>query len=584
MHTRVALVAWTILIGLGAASAAGQSAATQPAAPPATRPTVPAAVEHALQVVPDDTHLLVVVPDIADLARGVRAFCMAAGLPAADEVSAAGLLGDLLEEVGRAVDPAGPLVLAVSAERPEPVMIVLLKDAEALGATGAPTRVRGAEVYELKREQLAAVTAERIAVFARERADVEAALGSTGKAVRKLTPEHMALLARRQVLLWVEVAPWQATIQRGLSFALQMVSLGAAAEGPDGEWTIQFYRAVFDLLGKVLRETEHYAAAVQIDAQGVFFEDRATFRADGAADRLLADVRPARGDLLRGLPAGALMTFGAEWDTAPGAASLNEAVLRAMLSSNPWRERLEAGKVEQLIERSGKLYQTMTGFNGALLPAEGGGMLYAGLHFTTDAEAVLREVRAVVRESPELLKVWSALPSAEITYETETVDGTSLDCYLFNFGVEDPQLQPMLSAFYGNDASVYFLAAPQGAVYAMGPRAQARSLALRMRNSPPAAHADDARYTTLLKRLSPRPYFCLTMDLPGTMQLFFKSIEKAGMPLPPLDFGSQPTPLAGVAFYLERPAVRFELFVPAEAVGALAKGFGALGPEAREAF
>ncbi len=583
MLTRVALVAWTILIGLGAASAVGESAATQPAAQPATRPTLPAAVEHALQVVPDDTHLLVVVPDMADLARGVRAFCTVAGLPAAEEASAAELFGELLEEVGRAVDPAGPLVLAVSAERAEPLMIALLKDAEALGATGTPTRVRGAEVYELKREQLAAVTAERIAVFARERADVEAALGSTGKAVRKLTPEHRALLARRQVLLWVEVAPWQATIQQGLSFALQMVSLGAA-EGPDGEWTIQFYRAVFDLLGKVLRETEHYAAAVQIDAQGVFFEDRTTFKADGAVDRFLADVRAARGDLLRGLPAGALMTFGAEWDTAPGASSLNEALLRALLSSSPWRERLEAGKVAQLIETSGKLYQTITGFNGALLPAEGGGMLYAGLHFTTDAEAVLREVRAVVRESPELLKVWSALPSAEITYETETVDGTSLDCYLFNFGVEDPQLQPMLDAFYGKDASMYFLAAPQGAVYAMGPRAQARSLALRLRNSPPAAGADDARQTTLLKRLSPRPYFCLTMDLPGTTQLFFKSVERAGMPLPPLDFGSQPTPLAGVALYLERPAVRFELFVPAEAVGALAKGFGALGPEAREAF
>lgn len=582
MHARVAM---TVLIGLGAVLATAQPAATQSTSQPTTRAAaLPAAVERVLQAVPDDTHLLVVVPSVDTLARGVGSFCKAASLPVEEEISAAALLSDLLEGAGRAIDADGPLVLAVSAEREEPLVIATLKSVEPLGATAPPTLVRGAEVYELKHEQLAAVTPDRVVIFGRERVDVEAALGATGKAVRKLTPEHLALLARRQVLLWVDVAPWEPTIQQGLNFFIQMVSLGAASAGPEGEAAMQFYRAMFDLLGKVVREADNYAAALQVDERGVFFEDRATFKADGAADRFLADVRPGRGDLLRGLPAGAVMTFGAEWESVPGAPSLNEAVMRALMSATVPRERVDAEKLERAVERSMAMYRTMTGFNGALLPAEGGGMLYAGLHFTKDADALVREMRVVMRESPELLKVWSTLPTAEIGYEAETVDGTSLDCYLFNFGSDNPQIQPMLDAFYGKDASMYCLAAPQGAVYAMGPRAQARSLALRLKNPPPAALSEDARYATLLKRLSPHPQFCLTIDLPATMQVLFQSLEKAGMPLPPLDFGQSPAPLAGAAFYVERPVVRFEILVPAEAVGTLAKGFGSLGAAAREPY
>ena len=98
-----------------------------------------APAERLLARVPDDAALVVLVPSVEKLVSGIAAFGKSVGVDDLADMDTQGLVGglSLVDEV-EGLSIGGPLLLAMSPSRNEPLLMCLVKDGEAWrGAAGA---------------------------------------------------------------------------------------------------------------------------------------------------------------------------------------------------------------------------------------------------------------------------------------------------------------------------------------------------------------------------------------------------------------------------------------------------------------
>lgn len=547
------------------------------AQPPATQPgKLPPSLERVVKYVPDDAHLVIVVPSIDDLAKGVQAFGKAMGVADSSCASPLEMLSEHLGNMAAAIDTNGALVVALSAEREEPLLIASLTSDEKWRSTTQPTPLgESAQLFEFGPDRYVAASLGTVAIFAREKAELRRALDSGGKFGARLAAETAHLLEQRQVVVYIDVPAWREQIESQMAVVAQSMYLGMAAAGPDSEAAMQLWNWMLGQVKKTVTETQTYVASARIDVQGVFADSRVTFKPDSYLARYLKQVRRPGRDLLRGLPAGEIpMVMAFEWEDDAETVGFNEALCKAVLGMESLKEKLGAEKLDAVMKRSIALNHKVPGSNAVFsIAPDGGGMLYWGLYLTKDGPSVQRELRGIFEAAPDMMSAWGSFPAAMRPQESEKFGSVEADVYQLNFSSDGTPVQPMLQAVYGKDPTLYMAAHPEGVVYAFGPQEQARKKLTQLLASSEKPLCKDPRVVEVFKTLTANPQLCVLIDLPAMVKGIAVMVDQMGLPFPKFEITATSVPLAGCTLYLEPDAVRGELYLPAESIKPLIKAF-----------
>ncbi len=583
MRRWAASLCLTITLG---ASALAQTPASAPApttAPAALSPSVAAV----LRYVPDDTHVLLLVPRLDDLTRGAAAFGTAAGVPELAEFAPRSVLENFLGQAAGALDTGGAVAVALSATSPEPLLIATRSRSDAWLPATQPTRLRdGVLVYEFGGEQCVATTTEGVVLVVREKDELRRALDASGKFVAQLRLEVAAAPRGWQAFVLVDVPAWRETLESHLSLAARCLYLGMAANASDAEIALKFWDWLLGQTRHALAEAQMFSLTLRLDADGVFLVPRARFAADGRIAKYLAAIpRPTR-PLLRGLPSRpADVVLSYEWPEPAGGESWNTSLCRALFAGDALKEKVGAERIDAVLQRSLDMHRKLTGGSAACDFSPGApGMLYWGLHFTTDAEGVKRDLRAVCTLTPALLKSWGTFPMAVTPQPSEQVAGVDADRYQLDVEATGDTSHALLKSLYGEDGSFYAASHADGLAFVCGPRDAARATLTGLLNAETPRLIADARVNAALARLSTQPHFCLLADLPRLFSGLLTLIEEAGLPLPALTISPRESPLIGLGLYVESAGLRAELFLPAEPVRVLTESARDLGDVARRAY
>jgi hypothetical protein len=540
-----------------AVSALAQTPATQPAG----------VCPELLRYIPDEAHLVLLIPNVEELAAGLNAFGKATGADDLAELTPAAIFEEALEGSGAILDPTGGLAVTMSATSDEPLVIARVKGEAEWRVSTRPTGLRaGVEVFELGTNRCVAAVCGSVAIFARDKGELRRGVNAEGANAKRWAPALSQLAGRRDVLLLIDVPAWKTPLDTQVTLLAQGMKMGMAAAGPDSDAAMLIWEWMLAQFRQTSAEARRFVGGLQVNADGVFADARLTFAPDGSVGQYLARVKKPRGDLLRGLrAAGAAVVCGFEWEDPPEVEGVNEALSRAVLNIESLRARMGAERLEKLIKRSIELNDKVPGANLAvtLLP-EGGGLMYWGTYLTPLGPEVQREFRAIFELSPELMNAWGTLPASVRVGVPEQVGNVKADVYEFDFG-EGTALQPMLSAVYGTAPTLLMAPHPEGLAYVFGPRETARSQLARA-VAPAAAADEDPRLAAALGRLTGNPQMCFLLDVPVFFNALAGFVQQLGISAPPLDMPQTALPLISAAVYFEDAALRAEAYVPAEPV------------------
>ena len=545
---------------------------------PASSEPLPDDLTRLINYVPDDSHLVLVIPSLVRLIEGVSRFGQAAGIDPLAELTAERILRKPLGNHNGAVDINGPFALAISAQHPELLLIGLVTSIDAWQGAAKPAHLpNDALLFELGNRGYLATSADGVALIARERSTLERALRSSGTFRTQFAQHAAARLTGRQALLWADVAAWRTAIKRQLQVIAQSAQLGLAAAGPDAEASQRIWTWLFAQLDRLADEAESYSVAAQIGADGVLLQDCTTFRAGSRIRDYLAALRTPPRDLLRGLPADpAALVFAAEWEVPAELETIDEKLVRVMLGPEKQRETAAGARCETALRESVAAHRTMTGYNGLIAWSEAEReFLYGGVYFSQSGDTLRKHVRGIYEACPELMSSWGVLSASGPVYTTENIAGAEADVYRFTVAGTDGRADPLMQALYGEQSVLCMAAHPDGVAYALSSQTGAHTALTRLLAQDGPRLSTDARVGPLFKVLSPHPQGCVVIDVPRTLNLFGSMLRSVGLSCPSLSvehFGNMP--LAGATFYLEPQRIRSELYVPSAPVRALIETFG----------
>jgi len=561
----IRLKPWMAAVWLSAVGAVAQDA-TQPAA------TQPAVLSTVLRRLPDDAHLVLVVPSLRAATEGARALGHSIGVQKLDGLEPHAVLAWTLGAQARFFDSDGPLVVGISAQQGETVILGRSAGAE-LPASAPVEPVADARLFELGEGGSVALTADGVVLVSRELADLRRALRSRGQVARELQSRCGDLLERQHVVLYLDAPPWSEWLTQQLHVVAQSMYLGMATM-PDAAEDIQLWKWMFEQAERLTGDVRRVVGGLRTDGDGLRAEVRVDFQEGGAAARYLAAVRKSDKDLLRGLPVGdAALVFAYEWELAADVEGVEASLLRALTRMESLREKM-GDRLDEAMHRSIAMQRRIAGSSGMLAGApEVAGFLFSGLYLTSDPVTVRRELCTLYESCPELMNAWGGLPSFKVRHMTEEVAGVTADVYDFSMLSEDARIQSAWEAMYGRDPRLYLAEHPQGLAYALGPRDAARASLERLLVATSSAPHGDPRVDALFKTLSPSPQLCILVDAPRSLRWLAALVQRMGLPLPLAVPDAATAPLAGFTLYLDRTAARAELLLPAEALRQVVAAF-----------
>lgn len=545
---------------------------------------LPAGLMRVLQHVPDDTHLVLVAPEIGKLFKGVAAFGSAIGVDEVADVSAEELLEDVLGDEARAVDMRGPGLLALSAERDDPLIILTLRSAEPLREKyGEPAKLEDAALYQLDDERSVAVIGDGITIIGRDKSEVKLAVVAKGEFTRRLMPPVRRMLGERQLVFWADMRAWRPKIQQTTSFVAQSMYMGLAAAGPEADAAIRMYKVLFDQLDSFLAETETYAAALSVDRERVFIEDRATFIANGKVPGYLRQVKKSKRDLLRGLPSEAALVFAAEWEQPSGVEGFSERFVRAMFEQASGTGADDPAARQEALESILATQRKMTGQSGSFrINPSGDGFLIVGQYLTSEPDELRKLVRDGFLNQPIFREIWS-MPAWDVKHESTRIGNEEVDLFRFQFAETAEQFKPMIQAVYGDEPLYCLARGPDGLAYVVGAEEGAKKMLMRVIEGEKPLRSDP-RVAEFLAGVSANPQFCVLADLPRLLGAVLGVLESTGMPVPAIDMGDRELPLIGLTAYVDQEALRAEILIPSAPIGVLVEELQEAEDRKAEAF
>jgi hypothetical protein len=533
------------------------------------------ALDELLKLVPKEAALAVVIPDLAGLAGGLQAFGKATGIEDLAEADVEELmddleLGDLPDEWRASLRRDGPFVIVLTDPSADPLLICGIKQRPETPPD---------EHMHLKRNVL---------IWAPDAESLGAIKSASGQFVQRFEQRARPVLKNHQLALFLDVPSWTPQVEGVLSMAQMFVQMSPAPTTQAAEVNQALFTWLFNTLRDALAQTETSAVAARFDAHGLHFKKRVHFRPDGEIGEYLSKVRTSERDLLRGLVASqATVVFSGEWMLPPDVATLNELLLDGMLTNMPlalpdddeWKHALREIK---------KFYRQIAGYNGSIkLGGEQDAMVFEGLYFADEPQAVFDRLPAVWKLGTPMMKALAPGLSLELKLESEIVGPVKAQVWHFTFESEDEQLRQVFQSIYGERPTFYAAPCREGVAYAMGPAEVARKNLERMLAGQATRLADDPRVENALRELSPRPQVLCLADLPEFMKwsIDFAAKHPGESPMPPLpelELPKTPLPYAAFGLYLHSAACGAELFVPAKALRVLiewAEQAGETGPK-----
>lgn len=526
-----------------------------------------------LRCVPDDAHLVLVVPTLDGLVAGVAAFGQAIGSADMSEVKAADLLGPWLGPAVAGLDPQGPVVLVLSADCDEPLLLARAGPGESWTATTQPVVHEGVTLYDFGPDHCVATTRGDVVVFARERGELRRTLDASGRRAARLANELRPLWEQGQAALWIDMPGWRSRIDVQTTALWRGMQVGMAAAGPSGEIGLPIWNWMLGQFKRTLADAATATVGLRIGGDGLHVDARLTFQADTAAARYLAQVRRPERNLLRGLAAGpAPLVLAYEWEDSVPGSGLSEALARVIADMGSIKQKVGPEKLQAVMQMSAEVNRKIPGSSAVFsLCPDGPGLLYWGLYLTSEGPAVQAEVRHICELTPELVSAWGTFPAAMKRGPVETIAGVQTDVYEFTFGDETPALQPLMPALYGHNPTLYMAPHREGVAYAFGPREHARARLAGLLAPDAAPLARDPRVEAVRRVLAPSPQGCLLLDLPALAATATTMLAQLGAPVPRFEPPATDAALIGLSWYLEPQAVRAQLFVPAAPLKALVR-------------
>lgn len=555
--------------------------AALPSAQAASEPPLTAVdpgVATLLAQVPDDVHMLVIVPNVARLTAGVTAFGRAASIEDLCAVSATQVLADTLGDSARAIRADGPAILAFSARRDEPLLLATVSK-ENDWRTDSSSRQLSDEVllHEFGADQHVVAQRGDVVLIGRDVPELRRALDAPGRLGAKVSEALRSTSGQGDVSVYIDVTGWHDEFNMRMAVLRQTMYMGMAAAGPDAEAGMVVWNWILDSVRRAASDARVLTAHLRVDGRGVFVESEVTFAPDSTLGKYLAQARRSERDLLRGLPAGdAPIIVAYEWQDEPGTVGCNLALNRAMLGTDAVREKLGDERVKTVLARSEQICQKVPGANGCFgVSPAGDGLMYWGLYLTTDCAAVRDDMRALCDATPELMSCWGTFPSTAMKRVKEEVAGVQADAYRFDFTDDDSamaqQMRPVMEAVYGKQPTLYLAPHREGISFAFGPDTAARAKLTEILQDTSQALKDSPRVCKVQEALAAHPQACVLADVPALVRTLSVMMNRLGVPgLPALkEVTSADLPLVGVGVYFDGPKLRVCSWVPVEPVAAL---------------
>jgi hypothetical protein len=392
---------------------------------------------------------------------------------------------------------------------------------------------------------------------------------SKGEFLKRFAPECQAMLGGHQVVVWADVDAWQPFLEGFLSMSQGVVQIVTAMSDPQPQGLMAMWPWFFDQGRLLASEAQVYGAGIKFDAEGAFGQDFLTVRPDGKIADYLGKLSKPRGNLLRALAGEpGMIVFGLEWMVPEGTPSFSEGVLEALLQTEQGRLMLRDEAAQTSIGAAKKLYRQLTGYSGSIEKADDRGITATGMYIAEEPEAAFESFKTA--SEMWMRAEWMGMMSSELTMEVahnvEHVGELNADVYSFSFDCPNEEIKKALDAVYGGSMKLYVAPHKEGVAYAMVPGAAGSDAFARIFDSDAARLARDKRITAARNTIRPNPQACVFLDLPKIAEFGIAIWQRLGGPASLAGPPQEDVPLAAFGVYLERTAMRSEVFVPAASI------------------
>lgn len=415
----------------------------------------------------------------------------------------------------------------------------------------------------------AVIVNDRILIIAESDDDLTALRDAIGsghaellKAFATDKPPHLSVLAN--------VEPWRMYARPMLMVARNSMAAGMQAAGQQGTAAaLEFWNVAFDTVAELFDESQFVRADVRVGAAGVAVNVTMTFADNGTAAGYLRHANATKGDLLRGLPdLPAPLMFAAEWERGTDTPCFSALLVKSMAETVRPQDAAQQEKFDRAMELNQEMYKLVTGYNAMIGLGDGeAGIVSCGVNLTQSPEAVRAKVVESYELSPELMNAFTTGVSAKTEHDVvEGTDGKRVDVFKLQFNSEDEQMRKALQSIYGKGTTVMIAAADEGAVYSIGPEAEARKSLTKLIDGSAEKLAANSRVTALREKLPSDAAALVMIDIPRATGYLYSFARRFGADLPPMKTPPPGEELAGVGVYFGETDLRLSAFVPAEGI------------------
>ncbi len=579
---------WAIYLTLGLSALPGwaqapatavEQAPASEAAPAENSAREPAVIKNRAlleamsRYIPDDTVLLVLIPDSDQLAQRCEAFGRAIGVDSLAEHTLGGLLQTPFGDSSDAIRGDSPLLIAISSTFIEPLMIAALTEKQPWKEQAKATPINGGHArYELTSGQTFVSTKDNLALFGRDEIDLEAALEAGGKFGKQALQAAQEALRGHDVVVYADLRAAKPVIKLAFATLDGALRAGTVTSDHNPEVDLAAMQALLGSVRQMLDDADSYVAGLALSADEVFFRDWLEPREGTETRAYLTKCTRGQADLWRGLddqPATAWFAY--EWTPPPGTLSLNQRMVRAMMTLPSVQEKLGEAGVEKLAAQMMKLHEDLMGQNCRYtLDPEKGGLL-EGVHFTTRPEGMRADIIQLAQDYPDGLSSLGFGAPSKMSHAREEIEGRPVDFFRIEFTEMEQAALEILRTFYGRDCQFALFERSGGVGYAIGESRRVRSFVVEQLRGKLRPAGENKALMAFTRRFSPKPQALVALDLPAITKAGFIMAKAAGLPIIDRAEAPPPQPYAGFALYLDERRLRNEVFAPTAAIQAVVK-------------
>lgn len=522
----------------------------------------------ALEAVPEDAQVVVVMPSVERFGGGVGALIKALGITEMGEFNASTLATESLE-VGDGLDLSGTWIAALRTEdSSNPLLIVAVKDAAAWKkAASAEEAAGGLSKAIVHGEDWYVADKPGLMLLCQDQDYLKSAVKSSAKAAESIRKRAGDALDKHSLVFVVDVQGCKDAIQQGMTTFETMIRMGMAMQGGSkAEAGLAFWRWMFEEVRGVMADVDSAVAGVTVGADGVRLGAHCTVRGGSKSADWLKSIKRGDASLLRGLPDEPFgIALACEWEGGQEGSSVSARMLKAMLDATAV-EGADVAKAQAALDKSIEMYKLMTGYNAIIVPpGEGGGMLLSGAYFTSKPKEFAKAFEAMMQDTTALAGTFGMGMKFDTAHSSEKIGASDVEVYGFKFDVKDEQTAQMIKMLYSDDSSMLLTPRDRNVSYAVGPTAAARACMKRTLEASDGALDKNKSVADAARAISPKPHGLVLLDLPRAAEWVLRMASATGAPVPPIEFGDKSAPLLAAGMYLDAQP-RVELFVPAPAL------------------